>query len=209
MATQTTKHYGQAAGLLGVVALFSALWALFLTRSLAGAYVIVPLVLAISGIAFYLATNLREMGDQFTGRGSFYNTISAVFAVLLAGVLVAVNYVAVKKPKQWDLTKDKVYTLSDQTQSTLKGLKEDVKIRAFFSPLDPEYAELDNRVRQYKQYSDKLQLEFLDPAKHRKEVVESNITLGGPRILIKVGNKEARAKDPSEEGLTNAIAEVT
>src|SRR5204863_6424261 len=147
-------------------------------------YVIVPAVIAVAGIAFYFATNVGEMGDQFTGRGSFYNTISAVFAVLLVAVLVGVNYIVVKKPKQWDFTKDKVYTLSDQTQSALKGLKEEVKIRAFFSPLEPEHGELENRIRQYKQYTDKLSLEFLDPARHRKEVVDANITSSGPRIVI-------------------------
>jgi len=203
------KHLGQKAGLLGVVLLFSSLFALLLMRSLADPFVAIQGVLGLAGIGFYLATNLRDMGEQFTGRGSFYSTISAIFAVLLVALLVGVNYIAVKKPKQWDLTKDKVYTLSDQTQGTLKGLKEEVKLRAFYGPLDPEFNELDNRIRQYKQFTDKVVVEFLDPSKHRKEVQEANITLGGPRILVKAGAKEARAKDPSEESLTNAIAEVT
>ena len=70
-------------------------------------------------------------------------------------------------------------------------LNDDEFLRAFFSALDPEHKELEDRVRQYQQYTDKISVEFLDPSKHRKEVQDSNITLGGPRILVKVGSKSS------------------
>ncbi|HYZ89696.1 MAG TPA: DUF4350 domain-containing protein, partial [Myxococcales bacterium] len=38
---------------------------------------------------------------------------------------------------------------------------------------------------------------------------EFNISQSGPRVIVKSGPKESRAKDVSEESLTNAIAEVT
>src|SRR5947209_3667761 len=103
MATQSTKHRGQAAGLLGVVAFFSALFALLLTRSITDPYVVIQGLIGLLGIGVYLGTNLGEMGQQFTGRGSFYNVITAVFGIVLVAALAGVNYIAVKKPKQWDL----------------------------------------------------------------------------------------------------------
>ena len=209
MASDTNKHRGQAAGLLGLVSFFSALWALFLTRTLVDPYVIVPLVLAAAGLVIYLVTNAGQMGTQFTGRGSFYNVMSAVFGVLLVGALISANYIAARRPKQWDLTKDKVYTLSEQTISMLKGLKQDVKITAFFSPSEPEGVELEGRVRQYKQFTEKLSLEVLDPNKHFQEAEKANITSATARIVVRSGDKDARAKDSSEESLTNAIAQVT
>src|SRR5207249_8878551 len=69
--------------------------------------------------------------------------------------------------------------------------------------------ELDQRLGQYRQRTDKLKLEMLDPTKHVKEVKEFNISQSGPRVIVRVGGKESRAKDVSEESLTNAIAEVT
>ncbi len=209
MANSNNKLRGRAAGALGIVALASALWALFLVRAFADPYVIVPAVIGLAGVAYYIFTNIGEMGEQFTGRGSFYAVMTTVFGVLLVGIVVGANYISVKKPKQWDFTKDKVYSLSDQTTSLLKGLKEEVQIRAFFSPVEPEHRELEERVRQYQQYTDKLKVEFVDPNRDRKAVQEANITSASPRILVKAGAKESRAKDPSEEGLTNAIAEVT
>ena len=50
---------------------------------------------------------------------------------MVLGILGALNYLACRHTKQFDLTKDQRYSLSDQTQKILGGLKEDVKIPYF------------------------------------------------------------------------------
>jgi ABC-type uncharacterized transport system involved in gliding motility auxiliary subunit len=206
----TVKQKGQAAGLFGAVALLSALFSwLFITGRFADPYVWVQLVLGVAGIAVYVITNVDSLGTQLTGRGTFYGVVSAATAILVVAVLGGLNYIAVKKPKTWDLTKEKIFTLSDQTASVLKGLKDEVRVVAFYAPNEPDYTELEQRLRQYRQRTDKLHVELLDPAKHVKEVKEFNISQSGPRVIVKAKGKESRAKDISEEALTNAIAEVT
>jgi ABC-type uncharacterized transport system involved in gliding motility auxiliary subunit len=201
------KAWGRMGGLFGMVVLFSAVfnW-LFVTGSIRSAAVIVRLVLGAGGIAFWLVTN---RGEKPLGRGAFFGTVSAVSALVLVGALAGANYIAVKKPKSWDLTKDKLYTLSDQTQGVLKGLKDEVKVKAFYSASEPEFGELDQRLRQYKAQTDKLTVEFVDPFKHPALVKELNISQNGPRVIVKSGSKEARAKEVSEEALTNALIDVT
>jgi len=201
------KNWGRIAGLFGVVVLFSAIfnW-LFVTGSVASAGVIVRLAVGILGVGFWLVTN---RGENPLGRGAFYGVVSGVSALVLIAALVGVNYIAVKKPKSWDLTKDKIFTLSDQTTGVLKGLKEPVTVQAFYAGNEPEYPELESRLRQYKAQTDKLSVEFVDPFKHPGRVKELNISQTGPRIIVKSGNKEARAKETSEESLTNALIEVT
>ena len=206
----TTKQRGQAAGLFGAVAIFSALFSwFFITGRFADPYVVVQAMLGLAGVAFWLATNRHDLSDQVLGRGTFYGTVSAIAGVVLLAALVGVNYIAVKKPKSWDLTKDKIFTLSDQTTGVLKGLKDEVKVQAFYAPADPEYGEMDQRLRQYKAETDKLVVELLDPTKHLAEVKQLNISQTGPRVIVRSGAKEARAKETTEEALTNAIAEVT
>src|SRR5712672_1482435 len=124
------KSWGRIAGLFGLVVLFSAVfnW-LFVTGSIASAGVIVRLVLGAGGIAFWLITN---RGEHPLGRGAFYGTVSAISTAVVVGILVAANYIAVKKPKTWDLTKDKIFTLSDQTTGVLKGLQQQVTVQAFY-----------------------------------------------------------------------------
>ena len=201
------KNWGRIGGLFGVVVLFSAIfnW-LFVTGSIASIGVIARLFLGVAGVAFWLVTN---RGEHPLGRGAFYGTVSAVSGLVLIAALAGVNYIAVKKGKTWDLTKEKIFTLSDQTEGVLKGLKSEVKVQAFYSSSEPEYTELDQRLRQYKAASDKVSVEFVDPLKHPARVKEANISQSGPRIIVKSGNKESRAKDMTEEALTNVFIEVT
>ncbi|MCA1827726.1 MAG: GldG family protein [Myxococcales bacterium] len=202
-----SKAWGRIGGLFGLVVLFSAVfnW-LFVTGSIASAGVIARLVLGVAGVAFWLITNRSE---HPLGRGAFYGTISAVSAAVLVAALVGVNYIAVKKPKSWDLTKDKIFTLSDQTTGVLKGLKDEVKVSAFYAASEPEYPELEQRLRQYSAQSDKLKVEYVDPFKHPAMVKEMNISQTGPRVIVKSGSKESRAKEITEEALTNALIDVT
>jgi len=201
------KAWGRIGGLFGTVVLFSAVfnW-LFVTGSIASAAVIVRLVLGAGGIAFWLISN---RGEHPLGRGAFYGSVSVGMTLIIVLIVVAVNYIAVKKPKSWDLTKDKIFTLSDQTVGVLKGLKDSVTITAFYAASEPEFTELDQRLRQYKAQSDKLTVEFVDPFKHPAPVKELNISQSGPRVIVKSGSKEARAKEVSEEGLTNALIDVS
>jgi ABC-type uncharacterized transport system involved in gliding motility auxiliary subunit len=201
------KNWGRIGGLFGVVVLFSAIfnW-LFVTGSVSSLGVIVRLAVGVAGIAFWLVTN---RGEKPLGRGAFYGAVSAASALVLVAALAGINYIAVKKPKSWDLTKDRIFTLSDQTVGVLKGLKEPVAVQAFYSGSEPEYIELDSRLRQYKAQTDKLTVEFVDPFKHPARVKELNISQTGPRVIVKSGNKETRAKEISEEALTNALIEVS
>jgi len=47
---------------------------------------------------------------------------------------------------------------------------------------EPEFPELESRLRQYKAQTDKLTVEFVDPFKHPGRVKEMNISQSGPRI---------------------------
>ncbi|HUJ25262.1 MAG TPA: DUF4350 domain-containing protein [Myxococcales bacterium] len=201
------KNWGRIGGLFGAVVLFSAVfnW-LFVTGTVASAAVITRLVLGVGGVAFWLVTN---RGENPLGRGAFFGTVSAVSAAVLIAALIGINYAVVKKPKSWDLTKDKIFTLSDQTVGVLKGLKSEVKVQAFYAASEPEFGELKARLDQYKAQTDKLSVDFVDPFKHPGQVKELNISQSGPRIIVKSGNKETRAKEITEEALTNALIDVT
>ena len=213
MATSGNKDYrqfGRAMGTLGLVAFIATLYAkVFIIPEFTNPAILVQGAITVIALAIYFATNFRDFGAQFSGRGTLFLTTTAVSAALLAGALVAVNYIAVKKPKTWDLTKDQIFTLSDQTLGVLKGLTTEVTVTAFYAPNEREYGELDGRLKQYKEVTGMLKVELLDPQKHLAEVKQYNIAQTGPRIIVKAGNKESRAKELTEESLTNAISEVT
>ena len=211
MATNNdNRNFGRVMGLFGGVLLIATVYSkLFIYPDFTSPVILTQVGLTVLALGAYFATNFRHLSGQFSGRGTLFLTTTAFSAALLAGTLIAVNYIVVKKPKSWDLTKDQIFTLSDQTVGVLKGLTTEVTVTGFFATTDPEFPELDGRLRQYREVSDKVKVEILDPQKHLAEVKQFNIAQTGPRIIVKAGAKESRAKEPSEESLTNAISEVT
>jgi ABC-type uncharacterized transport system involved in gliding motility auxiliary subunit len=208
--TSKTGNAGRTMGTLGLVCALAWLYSkLFIYPDFASPPLLVMAALAAIGGGVWLASNFRTLGDKFGGRGTLFLTTTSISAALVLGILGGVNYIAVKKPKSWDLTKDQVFSLSDQTTGVLKGLKEEVTVTAFYATIEPEFLDLSTRLRQYREVTDKLKAEILDPQKHLAEVKEFNISQTGPRVIVRAGQKEARAKDTSEEALTNAISEVT
>jgi ABC-type uncharacterized transport system involved in gliding motility auxiliary subunit len=89
-------------------------------------------------------------------------------------ILLAVNLIASSalRDARIDLTKERLYTISEGTRKTLRAIDEPVDIRVYFSKklgeAAPSYAKMFERVRTLlEQYSDiargKLQIAFLDP----------------------------------------------
>ncbi|MGZ6132483.1 MAG: GldG family protein, partial [Myxococcaceae bacterium] len=119
------RTLGKILGALGLVALLSAPYTYFVTTG-SPWMAATKAVLGVLLLGAYFATNVGEFGQFASRRSTFYlaSTIATVLVVLVA--LIAVNYVAAKKGKSWDLTTKKIFTLAPQTRSTLASLKEKV-----------------------------------------------------------------------------------
>src|SRR4029450_4925859 len=89
------------------------------------------------------------------------NTLLAALAV--AGILGGGNYLVFKHTKRWDLTKNKRYSLSDQTKKVLANLKDDVKITYFDRATNLAAGE--DRLKEYQAASPRIKTEFVDPLK--------------------------------------------
>src|SRR4051794_11786004 len=104
-----TTTIGKILGALGLVALLSSPYTYFLSGSAweAGGKALIGLLL----LSFFVATHLGRFGEVASRRSSFFFGTSALMGLLALVALVAVNYIAVKKNKTWDLTKNKIFTL--------------------------------------------------------------------------------------------------
>ncbi len=145
----------------------------------------------------------------FTGRAAHYGFFTAISALLVVALLGVANWVAYKKPRTWDLTKNRIFTLQEDTVRTLGGLKDDVEVVAFYGQADAAYAQAQDLFRRYADRSPRFHFRFVDPYKSPEEVKRYAITEGGPRIVLLRGKEEGRAREPSEEALTNALVKVT
>ena len=61
-------------------------------------------------------------------RQTKYSAYVTVYIIVILAVLGAVNFLANRYDKSYDSTKNKQFSLADQSVKVVKGLKNDVKI---------------------------------------------------------------------------------
>lgn len=84
-------------------------------------------------------------------------------SALVAILVVLVNYVSFRRYQRWDLTQDRIFTLSERTDKLLAGLDRPVDIYVFMGANEPTYQELRELVTRYKAKTDKITAHFVDP----------------------------------------------
>ena len=96
-------------------------------------------------------------------RQTKYGTYAAVYIIVIIAVLAAVNFLANRYDKSYDSTKNKQFSLSDQTIKVVKGLKNDVKL-IYFGQTD-SFPQAKDLLERYSAVSPKLKVDYVDPVK--------------------------------------------
>ncbi len=208
-----TKTIGRVIGPLGALFVLFALFARIFITGEFNWIVWTQMGLGLAGVGVWAATAFDDARNVATGRGTQFVAVSVIATVLALSLLGALNFVATKKKKEWDLTKGGIHTLAEQTTGMLSKLTpaSKVTVTAFFQPLvDREYQALEDLLKRYKAAGgDNFDYSFVDAAKNPALAKQYSVTAQGPRIILKAANgKESRAKEPTEEALTNALAEL-
>jgi ABC-type uncharacterized transport system involved in gliding motility auxiliary subunit len=91
--------------------------------------------------------------------------------LLLAALLVIVNYFGWKYYKRFDWTSSQLYSLSDKTKNVLKGLDKDIDFIVFMSPEQQRdlYQPTNELLQRYGAASRRVHVKFLDLEKHPLE----------------------------------------
>lgn len=203
---------GKILGGAGLILLLSAPYTYYITTGSAW----LAAVKALSGIALiaiFFASNYGQLGQLTTYKSSFFIASSALMAALLLGGLIAVNYVAARKNKTWDLTSKKIYTLAPQTHSTLQGLKEKVKAIGFVQTSHPAYESLQQLFERYHHEApDKFDYAFKDPRKNPDLAAKYQLKEGQTTVVLTRGEGAQETHTAlnvvSEQELTNALIKI-
>lgn len=156
-----------------------------------------------------------------------YGTNAFIMTALLLAILILANVIVTQKPIKWDLTKNKQYTLSDQTKQVLKSLKTDVTVYAFFKEGTTSRDMVKSLLDQYRNVSKRIIVHFVDPdkepaiaqrygimdydtvlfiagsgANEKRQIVNSYDIFG-------IGSQPNTATFNGEEQFTQAIIDVT
>lgn len=156
-------------------------------------------------VLVYLGGQWRDIATFYQGRSARYGTLSIVGVLVFAGILVAVNYLASRQNKRWDLTANQVYSLSEQTIKILQNLDAPVKFTVF----DRELA-LDgyrDRLDAYTYQSSQVSAEYIDPEKNPLRARAAQIQSLGT-IVVEYKDRTERATSSDEQALANALIKV-
>jgi len=164
--------------------------------------------LGILALIFYIIMNLALLKQSFKRKSFIYSSNLLLVIVLVLGILVIVNYLLAKHHYRIDFTEAKLHSLSDQSVTVLKGLKNDVRIKLFFREGNFGRSTMENLMEIYAYHTNKIKSEFIDPDKNPGLVKRYEITEDGTTIF-ESGEKESRITSTSEEDITNAIIKIS
>ncbi|MBI4910396.1 MAG: GldG family protein [Acidobacteria bacterium] len=135
-------------------------------------------------------------------RQTQYAGYFVVYTVVILAVLGAANWLANRHSTAYDSTSNKRFSLADQTEKVVRGLKNNAKV-LYFSGKN-EFPRAKDLLDRYSALSPKLSIEYIDPdAKPTVAKAYGVRTMG--TIFVESGNKREEARSLSEEEVTSAL----
>src|SRR5580658_2118619 len=170
-------------------------------------------ILLIAGGVLLLASivlGFPNIRDYFSKRSSQLGTNTSILTLGVVAILVVVNYLGQEHHKRFDVTSEKLYTLSDQTKKIVQGLKKDVTIIRFGKTPDQG---LDDLMAEYKNLSPHIKFQNVDPQEKPEIAKEYGATHMGDIVAASGDRKEhiepGMAGQPSEQDITSTIMKIT
>jgi len=131
---------------------------------------------------------MSDNKQQTSQKKRSYASNATITLLATIGIIVGINVLSGRLFGRWDLTKSKVYTLSDSSKELVRNLPDYVTLKAYISSdLPPELASTSRYVRdlldeyQASAKGGKLRFQAADPSKDKK--IEDEATSCGVRPM--------------------------
>ena len=141
-------------------------------------------------------------GQWLRARQTKYGAYAGIYLLVVLAIIVVVNVLANRYNKSFDTTSNKRYSLSEQTQKIVKGLKQNATITYYNQ--STRFAEGKDLLDEYANLSPKVHVAYVDPDKSPELARAAGIRNFGTAV-VQVGAKKEIAKDMTEEGVTGAF----
>jgi len=185
----------------------------YVRYSLKGQWLLASKALVIGGAVLALVAlvlGFRAVIDFFTKRSSQVGTNTFVLAAGVLAILGLLNFVGYRHHKRFDLTSEKLYTLSDQTRKIVSGLTQDVSVVRFAKQPDAQLADL---MAEYMNLSSHVKYQNVDPQEKPEVAKEYGARRMGDIIVAYGQRKETlettAAGELSEPDITSMIVRLT
>ena len=185
----------------------------YLRYSIQGELLRFSQVLLIAGTVLAVAAiviGLPYLVEFFSRRSSKLGTNTAILTLAVLAILVFVNFVGFRHHKRFDLTTEKLYTLSDQTRKIVAGLPNEVTIVHFSKAPDPS---TDDLLNEYANLGPHVKYQAVDPEQKPEVAKQYGVTRQGELIAASGGHIEriesGMRGQVTEEDVTTALIKLS
>lgn len=139
-------------------------------------------------------------------RQAKFTAYTGLYVAIVIAVLVVINVLADRNNKSFDTTANKKYSLSDQTEKVVKGLKSE--LRATYFHRTSRFEEGKAILDRYANLSSNFKVEYVDPDKDPAKAKALGARSYGTLILDN-GTRREEAKAVTEQEITGAMVRMT
>jgi ABC-type uncharacterized transport system involved in gliding motility auxiliary subunit len=149
----------------------------------------------------------QSWAERFFGRNLRFGTNLAIAAIAVLGIITLVEAISLRHSHRFDMTANKRYSLSPQSQQLMAELPQAVKATAFYQDAQTGRESAKDLLDQYAYYGKQFTYEFIDPDRNPGLAKRYGITSYGT-IVLESGEKEEKVLVADEENLTNTLLKV-
>ncbi len=192
-------------GLIGLLLVFFGLASWAFTLQL-GLYSVLHLAGGALLLLWFTAASFRDLGALASARQTRQGANMVTSAALFIAVLVALNWLAVRHDKRFDLTDEGVFSLSPQATSVLAGLQDELLLQAFLEA--GHNPAIEDQLESFAHASPQVRVQLVDPDR-QPELAQEHAVRAYGAVRVAYGSQSTMVDQPTEETLTNAIINVT
>jgi ABC-type uncharacterized transport system involved in gliding motility auxiliary subunit len=172
------------------------------------------IVLIVGGVLIlaWLVLDFSSLIGFFSKRSSKLGTNTTVLVIAVLAILVFLNYLGFRHHKTFDLTTEKLYTLSDQTKKIVDPIRADVQVYMFAKPSDPELQQqigaMKDQMGEYENLNHHIHFTVIDPEENPGLAKQYDITQMGQVVVVN-GTHVEHLQETTEQDVTSAILKAT
>jgi ABC-type uncharacterized transport system involved in gliding motility auxiliary subunit len=154
------------------------------------------------------ALNYRLIVTFVKKRSSRYGANMIVMIVVFTATLVIIQTLSIRHSYRYDLTRNKRFSLAEQTTGILDSLDQNVDLYAFYQKSAPDKPRAEDLLKRFAHRTTRFQYQFIDPDQRPQRAKDMGIVTYGT-IVVEAGGTREYVKDLNEENLLNAIVRAT
>lgn len=131
-----------------------------------------------------LLAEIEGLGDIFRRRGARFGLSLFIASMLTLAIIVGINWTANRHFHRWDLTRTRMYSLSEQTRNILKRIHTPVRVIGFFTRENAANQDrFDDLIKEFQSHTSNLKVEKYDPIRFPTLASQYQITSGSTVVL--------------------------